>query len=367
MKKFVLLLVLAAFSCQSTKSEKIDPVTGEVIAEDSAQNDAAKEDENSELIAHPMKDNKGQVMILMTLPANWRLHSEPGKAAMTGPAGIFVYNLPFKNYMYSTDRMTTQVYQQNGGKLRTPLSAEQVIRQDFLPIAQKDGAKLISITSAPQIAKADSAIQNMMYHIGTPNVRYDAAVADFEDKDGNPFSIVVHVNHNSVGNMTMWNYSGQGLDAPKAKYASAKETLLNGLASLQYNPRYFDQYNQNEMNRESQSWAAHNQRMAANQQNFDAQQAAYRQKTEAINSSIMASYEARNASSDRQHNRFLNYIKGQETVTNSDGKRYQVESGSDHYWMNQDGQYIGTNDPNYDPNRNQGTVNQTWNEVPMDN
>lgn len=369
MKKVFLLAVAAlAFSCQSSKSEKIDPVTGEVIVENTTESESEnKPEENAELISHPMKDNKGQVMLLMTLPANWKLHSEPGKAAMTGPNDIFVYNLPMKNFMHSNDQMMAQVYQQNGGKLRMPMTAEQVIRQDFVPIAKKDGAKLISVSPANGIAKADSAIQNMMYHIGTPSVRYDAAIGEFEDKNGNPYSIVVHVSHNTVGNMTMWNYYGQGLDAPKERYASAKSTLLNGLASLQYNPRYFDQYNQNEMNREGQSWAAHNQRMASNQRNFDAQQAAYKQKTDAINSSIMASYEARNASSDRQHNRFLNYIKGQETVTNSDGKRYQVESGSDHYWMNSDGKYIGTNDPNYDPNRNQGTVNENWNEVPMDN
>jgi hypothetical protein len=162
----------------------------------------------------------------------------------------------------------------------------------------------------------------------------------------------------------MWNYYGQGLDAPEAKYESAKKTLLDGLASLQYNPRYFDKYNQNEMNRESQSWAVHNQRMSAQQKQFDAQQAIYKDKTDAINSSIMASYNERNASSDRMHNRFVNYIKDENTVVNqNDGQRYQVQTGKDHYWMNDQGQYIGTNDPNYDPNRNQGTQNQSWSEA----
>ncbi len=365
MRAVFFLVVALTISCQSSKSEKIDPVTGQVVKDSSG--DAKSQEENAELIPHPMTDNKGQVMLMMTLPANWKLHSEPGKAAMTGPNGIFVYNLPMKNFMYSTNAMMADIYRQNGGKLRTPLTAEQVIRQDFVPVAQREGSKLIAITQAPQIAKANGAIQGMMYQIGTPNVRYDAAIADFQDSKGNPYSIVVHVSHNSVNDMTMWNYYGQGLDAPREVYASAKSTLVNGLASLQYNPRYFDQFNRNEMTRESQSWAAHNQRMAANQRNFDAQQAAHRQKTESINASIMASYDARNASSDRQHNRFVNYIKGEETVKNPDGQRYQVQSGADHYWMNQDGDYIGTNDPNYDPNRNQGTVNQTWNEVPIEN
>ena len=106
--------------------------------------------------------------------------------------------------------------------------------------------------------------------------------------------------------------------------------------------------------------------MRANQQQFDAQQKAFKEKSEAINTSIMDSYNARNASSDRTHNRFLNYIKDENTVVNQqDGKRYQVEAGSDQYWINDQGQYIGTNDPNYDPNRNQGTQNQNWNQAPV--
>lgn len=371
MKKVIFLLAAAiTLSCQNTKTEKIDPVTGEVILvsdDESQDSETSKKEENTELIAHPMSDNKGKVMFQLTLPANWMLHTKPGRAAISGPNGIFVYNFPLRNFMHSQNQMMAQAYAQHGGKLRAPLSAEQIVRQDLVPVATREGSKLIKITPTQSIAKADAAMQDMMYQIGRHDVRYDSVLAEFEDKKGDPYAIVIVTSHNYIGDMMMWTYYGYGLEAPKAQYEQAKTTLVNGLASKVYNPRYFDQHNQSEINRESASWAAHNQKMANNQRNFDAQQAAYRDRTESINKSIMASYEARNASSDRQHNRFLNYVKGEETVTNSDGKRYQVESGSDHYWMNNDGQYIGTNDPNYDPNRNQGTVNETWNEVPMDN
>ena len=136
------------------------------------------------------------------------------------------------------------------------------------------------------------------------------------------------------------------------------------MASLKYNPRYFDQYNQSEMQKESTSWAAHNQKMSTQQREFDTQQAAFKQKSEAINQSIMANYNNKNAASDRNHNRFLNYIKDENTVSNpADGQRYQVQAGANNYWMNENGQYISTDDPNYDPNRNQNTNNENWNEV----
>lgn len=353
------MLTVFILSCNSnSKTEKgrISDTTEE----------GAESEQNAELIPHPMIDNKGQVMGQMTFPANWKLHNEPGKAAFSGPDDIFVYHIPMRNFMYTNDPMTANVYRQNGGKLRQPADLETIVHQDLEPIAKKEGSKLIGMYRVADIAKSDGSIQNMMYRIGPSYTKYDALVSEWEDKNGNPYAMVLHQTIADMGTMVSWSYYGHGLDAPKAKYESAKKTLLEGLASLQYNPRYFDQYNQNEMNRESSSWAAHNQRMATQQRQFDAQQAIYKDKTDAINNSIMASYNARNASSDRMHNRFVNYIKDENTVVNpNDGQRYQVQTGADQYWMNDQGQYIGTNDPNYDPNRNQGTQNQTWSEAPM--
>ncbi len=354
--KYILLLFAAIMfvSCNSSRSEKNEVSSTEEAAADLPV----------EIIPHQLIDDKKQVMAQMMLPSNWKMHNEPGKAAFTGPNDIFVFHLPTRNFSYSDDPMMQQVYAQKGLPMRRFTSAREVVMQDLVPIAEKEGSRLIRIVDAPEIAKADSRVQDMMYTIGNHNNRYEAVISEWEDKTGKPYAIIVHANGSKVMNTEMWMYSGQILDAPKDHFSSAVKTLANGLASLEYNPRYFDQYNANEMNRESTSWAAHNQRMASNQRNFDAQQAAFKQKSEAVNNSIMASYNERNASSDRIHNRFVNYIKDENTVINrSNGQRYQVQSGSDQYWMNNDGQYIGTNDPNYDPNRNQGTQNQTWTEA----
>lgn len=358
MNKAVLFsLIVLTMACSDKKA------SGKTASGESAPEETT---ENAPLIPHPLIDDKGQIMAHMTFPANWKLHNEPGKAAFTGPNGISVYNIPMRNFAWTTDQMMANVYQQNGGRLRQPMSGEAIVKQDLEPIAKKEGSKLVRVYDAPEIAKSDGSIQDMMYRIGPSSTRYDAVVSEWEDAKGNPYAMILHISASDMGGTIMWNYYGHGLDAPKSRYESAKKTLLDGLASLQYNPRYFDRYNQQEMNRESASWAAHNQRMAARQQQFDTQQQIFKEKSEAINSSIMASYNERNASSDRNHNRFLNYIKDENTVTNSgDGKRYQVQSGSSQYWMNDQGQYIGTNDPNYDPNRNQGTQSQTWNEAQM--
>jgi hypothetical protein len=324
--------------------------------------------ETAELKPHPMYDNKKQVMSVMTLPATWQLHSEPGKAFASGPGGISVWYIPVHNFMYTQDPMMASTYRQAGGKLRQPIHAVDVVHNDLEPIARKDGSKLIKVYNAPDIAKADAGIQDMMYHIGPSNTGYEAAVSEWQDKDGNPYSIVVHLTRFDMGNSISWSYYAQGLDAPKEKFDAAQRVLLKGLASLQYNPRYFDKYNQGEMAKEASSWAAYRQRMDARQRSFDAQQAAFKERSEAINNSIMASYKANDEAGDHIQNRFLNYIKDENTVTNTaDGSRHQVQTGKSHYWVDENGNYIGTDDPNYDPNRNQGPVTHQWNEGDIEN
>jgi hypothetical protein len=53
----------------------------------------------------------------------------------------------------------------------------------------------------------------------------------------------------------------------------------------------------------------------------------------------MKAYYARSASSDLQHQNFLNYINEESTVVNSSGQAFQVDNKYDRY-------YINKNDPN---------------------
>ena len=67
------------------------------------------------------------------------------------------------------------------------------------------------------------------------------------------------------------------------------------------------------------SGARHQQRMAALQASGDARVNAWKQQQ---------------AQSDASHERFLNYIKGENTVVNGSGVTSQVEAGQDRYFRN---------------------------------
>jgi hypothetical protein len=76
------------------------------------------------------------------------------------------------------------------------------------------------------------------------------------------------------------------------------------------------------------SAARHQERMAALHAAGDAQMNAWKEQQ---------------AQNDVSHERFLNYVKGEETVVNSGGATFQVESGQDRYFRNKSqNTFIGT-------------------------
>jgi uncharacterized cupin superfamily protein len=76
------------------------------------------------------------------------------------------------------------------------------------------------------------------------------------------------------------------------------------------------------------SSAAHQARMDALHAQGDAQ---------------MATWKSQQAQNDASHEQFLNYIKGEETVVNSGGSSFQVQTGQNQYFRNKnDNTFVGT-------------------------
>ncbi|HNR56280.1 MAG TPA: hypothetical protein PKJ19_14010, partial [Flavobacteriales bacterium] len=150
-----------------------------------------------------------------------------------------------------------------------------------------------------------------------------------------------------------------GVDTKAANFDQEKVALVNSLASVRFDPAYFAAYAQSEQQKGNQSWAAHNQRMQQNQANFDRSQAAHRDMVNSVNDAQMSTWRNNNASSDRMHDATIDMIRGEQNAYNPyTGQTGKVESGYQNYWVDQNGQYFGTNDVNYDPNVNGQWVDQ---------
>ncbi|HEX8563992.1 MAG TPA: hypothetical protein VF676_13530 [Flavobacterium sp.] len=370
LKKLTISLSLfICVGCFQSKDVKAEAETGFSAGDTTSQTQTANTGNdiaNAKIVAHQMLDNKKQLMAVIPLPANWRVNNGGGNTFVSGPNGIHVYAIPMRTFMYSNDPYFQQSAAQTGNKMRQFVPIDRLVQQELLPIAKKEGSKFIRQYNAPEIAASDKSFSDMLFKTGPIDQRFSAAVTEWTDKDGDPYLIVLHQNGTFMDNMVTWSYYGHILEAPKASYESAKKVLLAGLAGTQYNPRYVDAYNQQESQKAGAGWAAHNSRMQQNQRNFDTWQQNHASKTAAINDASMAAYNSRNAASDKSHNRFMNYIKDENTVIQAGtGQKYQVESGANQYWMNSEGKYVKSNDPNYDPNRDPAYNNSEWQQTQM--
>ena len=123
-------------------------------------------------------------------------------------------------------------------------------------------------------------------------------------------------------------------------------------------------YNQEEAKRVGQSWAAHNERMIRNQAAFEASQRAHVNRSNAINEAIMTGWRERNAASDRNQEQFIDGIYERTNVVDpSTDQWYKVAAGANQYWMNSNGEYIGTDLQDYNPNLDENMNEIRWQEL----
>lgn len=305
----------------------------------------------------------GVPLAQFSVPARWNVKSNPANGAwyVDGP-DVKVREVNLNTFMTPNSGMA-QVYQQNGGKVRQAISPEQVLQEDMVPQMRGSGYELIASGDAPDVARADQAGLDGLYSSGPHRNTCKANISEWRKGDER-IALVMHWSFMESPGLGNWSYYFTRLDATAAQFAQEKQALVAALAGKRYNPAYFAAYAQSEQQKAGQSWSAHNQRMQANQAAFDAQQRTHQQTWGAINDASMGAYNSRMQSMDRTQNATINGIRGEQDATNPyTGEQGKMQSGYDQYWMNRDGQYFGTSDPNYDPNVNSDWTDQ-WRQVP---
>ncbi|MCB0771274.1 MAG: hypothetical protein KDC00_12820 [Flavobacteriales bacterium] len=322
---------------------------------------------SGKIVMHPVKDPKtGMVASQMPLPDTWRM-TTPKTAEdphIIGPNGIKVFYRGGASHMYSNDPYMQQSYQMAGQRMRAPLSIEQLIQQDLAPNLKREGLQFVKNEPLPEVARRNQQYASKLYKVAPSNDSFHAMGSEWLDKEGKPVLIIVNQMISQGQQDVFWYYNLQVLTSDKPAFEDAKRALVYGIANTQDNPQQIAAYNANEQQKANQSWSQHNTRMQQNQAAFDQQQAIHRSTSDAVNNSIMGTWNAQQAASDRGQQDFINTMRGEETVTNpADGQRYQVESGANQYWMNANGDYIMNNDAFYDPNADPNINNQDWNEV----
>ncbi|HQY01014.1 MAG TPA: hypothetical protein PLV08_14645, partial [Flavobacteriales bacterium] len=239
-------------------------------------------------------------------------------------------------------------------------------QQDLLPIMRKEGFTLVGQENAPEVASADQRGMDPMWSVAPTRKTCVASASEWNKNDGTKTLVVMHIYSFEGQGMVNWGYQLTVLDTRADNFASARTGLLNALASMRYNPQYFAAYNANEQQRSQQSWSEHNSRMRNNQVAFDKSQQIYRENSNATNEAIMGVYRNQRDASDRNQDGFIDYVRGEQNAVDPyTGQPIKIESGSNQYWMNQNGEYYGTDDVLTNPNIG-NTTNDVWEQVPTE-
>ena len=315
---------------------------------------------------HAFRDAQGAVVVEMPFPSTWEVMSKhkQGEPTIVGPNGIKVIDFPLKFFIYTSDPRMQQSYRAAGQQLRPMPGVEQIIQQDFVPWAGGQGLKFVRQYEIPEITKVDRWYNDQLFKAMPTRMQIQTIGSEWETAKGDRYFIVMHLASGDGGTMQNWSYYSTGIQAEKSHFDTAKKQLIFALANARYNLQQILAYNQTEAQKAGQSWAAHNQRMAQNQANFEASQRAFVNRSTAAHDSLMNNWREQNAASDKRQEQFVDTITERTKVVDpSSGQLYKVESGYNHYWMNADGKYLSSDKQDYDPNLDKALNNQKWQEL----
>lgn len=303
----------------------------------------------------------GMIKSKIPLPSSWEKQKD-GDYSFTGPNGIKVYRERTAIYMFSNSPETNQVYQQNGMSIQFPKPIEQVVNENFIDYANTINRKLVKKYPIHQIASLDKQFDSQRYSSMPSQKTFNVMGLEWRDPDGTSFLTVLHhfVSHDNYGGY--WGVFYTVLESPENAFNQAKKQYINGILNKQINPQWLQMTNQNDMQMAQQSNAAHQKRMAGIKAMGDQGTANHNARMAAMDKN-MASWRANQAAGDRSHNQFIDNIHGNTNVSDlNTGNTYKVEDGANQYWMNNQGEYIQSDNSLYDPNLDQNINYQTWTE-----
>ncbi len=343
-----LSLCLSLFSCgQASESGPV----GDLVSEDYATDESGKQvSDNQEkkgkvLVMTAMHNPKtGELIGHIPIPKDWKIEG----GSFVGPNGIKTSDYPNRFFTFEQ---------------RWPMDLEEVVRQDIAPEFYQNGGKILGTFVIPELENYDRAYYKLLWTFGEPNTSFHVLGVDCETPDGQRALLILRQMISESPYGSSWGYYINILDANKDAYEEAKSDFIFALSHVQPDMEQIQRYNQREIAKSNASWAAHSQRMAANQAAFNARNQAWMDASNGISDMSMKGWRARNEMTDAGHANTINSIHEEQTITDpSTGQSMQVEAGSNRYFTNSNNEYIRTDSYFYDPNADHSVNHYEWKE-----
>lgn len=305
----------------------------------------------------PLRDTRNNMLIgLMPIPQDWHLSKKGDQTVFLESAkGVKVYYTNGNTFMYDNDPWMNQNYQQMGMQVQAPKRVEQLIEQDLKPYAKSQGTRFVRQYELPQLATYDQNFDRLFFK-GVPEQKsFRSVLTEWVDDKGISSLLIIryHYTQFQMSSSISWGYMIESMEAPTAVFDRAKRDYINGLLNSQVNPQWVQACNQQARQQSQQSAANHQANMAALRAQGD---------------QIIAAGKAHDAATTRSHERFMDNLRDEVTITNpSTGTSYKVDMGSNHYWINDNNELITSDDATYNPNGDLNVTGANWVEAQIGN
>lgn len=361
---FLSLLFIILCSCgQQRESGLAHYSYNQEVDNLTTENENKPQNAKRSLKAYKIKAQRHNMLFgIMPIPNSWKKKEKNKENILfESPEGVKVYGEFFKTYYYSNNPQQNYFSQQNGSEIYPVKPIERLINEDLKPLIEAQGLTFLGQFQLPQLAQSDQRFDNALFKATPEQKKYQCIVTEWENKDGvKSLGILRYFTavYTSLGGMD-WGYTLNTMEAPTAVYEQAKKDYINALINFQYNPNWIQANNQYFAQQSQQSNVAHQQRMAA----IKAQGQAIINNGNTNSSIIDSNHESwkrRTAMTDAGHAKAVDGIWDRSNMYDQSGNQYQVEGSPENVWVNNNDQYITTNNVNWNPNVDQVTYFTEW-------
>lgn len=294
------------------------------------------------------------------LPSNWTQLKNNKEFLFEGPNRVRVSTTGGGTFQFTNDRDMAQIFQSQGTTNQPPMSIEEITQKFYMPVAKQTGRQLVKTYELPELARKSLEQVSQVYSSMPQQLEAKSYALEWKDDKGMSYVSIVNINIARSHPSSYWMLMSQYLEAPHEHFPAARDALLKGLTNAETNPEWLARNNQRDEQRARVSNRQHIGRMDDIRRAGDAALQVGKTYSE-ISDSSHQGYMERNRIRDAGHERTINAIGDRTIIANPDtGQRYNVESGSDQYWVDPNEGYFGSDNPNYDPRTDQNMNQRDW-------
>lgn len=326
---------------------------------------------SAKTVLHDIIDpNTGRVVLRMPLPPSWKVLNTPGDLFAESPDGIKIFTPLLSYFSWTDDPTMLQTLQMNRGTtVARWIPLQQHIEQVIKPILINAGFSLVNTYPLPAILKTVQTVS--VASTGSSNIRQELLGTEWQHRDGSMMFALVQQNTLVDQVMTTRQIEVTRLTSPKAQFESARDAYIYARSHVEIDPTgiqaskgkhlaTMDASRQRDAERMAQLQAGHQARMAAIAAAGQTSRSVGATYSEILDISH-AGYMNRSNTIAAGQAAVVDALSGHQVISNTDtGERYRIDGNSRYYWVGQDGTYIGTDNPNYDPRLDRSINQNNW-------